>query len=65
MGLLESLRLREPDRWEPIRTFFPYPDGWGVYNRRRHMVIETGLRTRAEAQLICDDENSRQRSAHN
>lgn len=45
------------DKWAPIRTIWPYKDGWGVYNKYKSTLIEDGL-SKEEAQKICDEMNS-------
>lgn len=48
--------------WEVRRTIWPYPEGWGTYNPTTKTVLDTGLKSREEAQAIVDDLNSEGRN---
>jgi len=43
-------------RWRVIRTIWPYPHGYGTYNERKSMLLDTGL-SKAEAQERCAELN--------
>ena len=49
-------------KWQPIRTIWPYQEGWGVYRYHkwngRKQILETGLAEKQDAQVICDYENT-------
>lgn len=45
------------NRWEVIRTIWPYPEGWGVWQPSTRTIIDTGL-PKEEAERICKEMNS-------
>jgi hypothetical protein len=45
------------DKWKPIRTIWPYPEGWGVYNKWRETLLDI-VPTEEQAQALCDELNS-------
>lgn len=55
------MKIRLFDKWKPIRTIWPYPEGWGVYNHKTHTVLETGLPSKERAQAICDLQNAKEK----
>ena len=44
-------------KWKVVRTGWPYPDGWGTYRPRDRTVLDTGLKTREDAQALVDQLN--------
>jgi hypothetical protein len=60
MGMIRKVKQKlRIDRWQVARTIWPYEEGWGVHNPHRMMVMETGLATREQAQVIADEMNER------
>jgi hypothetical protein len=55
MGKIINMIIR--NRWEVRRTIWPYPEGWGTYNPYTNTILDTGIKTKAEAQEICDQLN--------
>lgn len=45
------------DKWEVVRTIWPYRDGYGTYNRSRRTLLDSGL-TKEHAQRNCDALNA-------
>ena len=38
------------DKWTVVRTIWPYPDGWGVFNETTRTLLDSGLsKQRAES----------------
>lgn len=46
------------DWWVVKRSGWPYPDGWATYNRKRCMILDTGL-SREKALEECARLNAR------
>ena len=42
--------------WMPVRCGFPYPEGYATFNKRKNIVLDTGL-SKTEAQRLCDELN--------
>jgi hypothetical protein len=42
-----------PDVWKPVKSNWPWPEGYAVHNRRRNLVLEVGL-TKEEALTRCN-----------
>ena len=43
--------------WRPIRTIWPYPIGWGTYNKYKNTLLDSGLPSKEYAQHVCDELN--------
>lgn len=44
--------------WIVIKTIWPYPDGYGTYNKKTRTLLDSGL-SKSEAQQACDQLNDR------
>lgn len=44
-------------KWRVVRTGWPYPAGFGVYNKRRMILSDSGLRSREQAVAIAERMN--------
>ena len=44
--------------WEVIRTIWPYKHGYGTINKKKKMVLDTGL-SKEEAVSRCKELNGR------
>lgn len=47
------------DKWILVRTIWPYPEGYGTYNKFRRTLLDSGL-TKLEAIETCKDLNHMQ-----
>ncbi len=50
------LRLFRGPEWQVRFCYWPYPEGYAVFNEWRHFALDTGL-SKEHAQSICDRMN--------
>ena len=54
---------RRNDRWTVISTGWPYPPGYGTYNKKRNTLLDSGL-SRESAEALCKQLNDTRRDKY-
>jgi hypothetical protein len=50
--------FKHKHHFTPIRTIWPYPKGYGVYCKSCRTLVDSGLKTKEEAEIVCKDLNN-------